>query len=1122
MQPEVEEIQSGGQLQKLLKFRQDTSFLKSAYGQFKLFLDPLEQKTLLGRESLERQRILKEYLDLEDERSGEDDGRYLASIMQAWAQASQNNNDTLFSTIAEVLTSFLRIISTKIDFRDHGIRACRALLQPAQLKLLARGTSTSRSKERVLGSTLALLTEVVSFDGGSLARRVYDVREFTCQGLGRNLALRGDASGASKDKRQKSSVRHNALRYLFAHFRFQTSANKSDLLGHRDVIAGIFRDLGEDTPELIHDVLTGILEHIIRDEKLPSFSKRRVLTDWSLGRVSSLYRYKSLTVKERPLEKAVDVEAHEFLLLVCTTPGLGVLYPRSGWYPPGTDGDLGDDQEDSDDADAIDLGPDVGPRSQGFGGELPLRNSTLSKFIQTLRPQTSTMQSELILAIFRAAPELTADYFAKKQHVALDPKLTTAWIGYLAFILSTVQLPMPTFCGPRDGYAASPPPISVASENILPTVLSRKVLTRCLTQKVPLVTFLALRLLIVAFEKLQQVLDAFRSASSQGLRRWEEGEIRLIEEFCRRCPKMSHVITVFRTVSEEKSMQREAATRLLEKYYAVIPQVALDEKFDVSSPLTASLRRVADLGTPLVNQEMRPLELERLLHIARYSPDMRWFNKSEGVPLSPFTTLVSLAVGSSRSLPMTSVRQVLAFVSHDRQLFQEQTAVPALNALTASLPSDSLSPCSLATFVFLDACVGRYVRKAVYYQGGLERLVMEGHDGPGGEGEAAASPILVTLCEQWPFIVKEPSVDADSKDTIAQWLARLLQFLHQIGEDRATLLRIRDMMNDESGSDNQRMEFTRVFARNQHAGFILVDDPVIVATGSTEAAATTEMQDRDDASEDEELMNVEVSSEDPAALFRWVKKDVQAVLEDGDAAGLIRCLCSEEIGIRRQGLSGLARMVVRMQESGYAEKEMVVLLLQELLHTAKGLADDGVLPTYLVEFAARAILVQTDPSHFLYGKVNQFLHRGPTWDADRVPLLRQILLQPPEADDAFFDEVVWLLDMVILGLRTPQDLDAYRRGNVFERFLSLYNAPHLPTTLRRQILQLLLRASSIEGGSTTLITRVGVLSWLRGHRGRDETATERQLQHLARRIWDTCDQGRVQTWSGGSIMGVVV
>ena len=91
----------------------------------------------------------------------------------------------------------------------------------------------------------------------------------------------------------------------------------------------------------------------------------------------------------------------------------------------------------------------------------------------------------------------------------------------------------------------------------------------------------------------------------------------------------------------------------------------------------------------------------------------------------------------------------------------------------------------------------------------------------------------------------------------------------------------------------------------------------------------------------------------------------------------------------------------------------------------------------------------------------------------------------------------------------------YRRQNVFERLLSLHSTPHLPVSHRKQIIRLVCLALTIEGGSTMLVSRVGLLSWLRGQQGQNDCIGDEAIHQLVRRLWKTCDQERIKAWSGG-------
>jgi nucleolar pre-ribosomal-associated protein 1 len=348
------------------------------------------------------------------------------------------------------------------------------------------------------------------------------------------------------------------------------------------------------------------------------------------------------------MEKSVEAAAHEFLLFVCTTPGLGVLLVDSGWYPPGSgvfDTEFDKDPGGPQDVNFLDISPELDHLEQfkKYQERIPVRNSTLSAFVPGLRPHTSTLQSQLLLAIFKAAPELVADYFLKKQSISFEAKLTSTWIGYSTFLFSTVQLPVPEYCGQRERFSNRPPPVPIVIESILPQPLNQKALTRCLNQTTKLIKFFAIRLLCISFQKLEAVLDAFRVASTQDVSMtWKQASSRLLQEFCRRCPKMKDIITVFRSTAEE-DLQREAVAGLLAMYYKYIPDIALNERFDISITLGNVLKRIeAGLGIA-EDLGMRMLELEHLLYVAQCSPNMRWWNKP-GMLVNPLSIAIKILI----------------------------------------------------------------------------------------------------------------------------------------------------------------------------------------------------------------------------------------------------------------------------------------------------------------------------------------------------------------------------------------------------------------------------------------------------------------------------------------------
>jgi nucleolar pre-ribosomal-associated protein 1 len=90
-------------------------------------------------------------------------------------------------------------------------------------------------------------------------------------------------------------------------------------------------------------------------------------------------------------------------------------------------------------------------------------------------------------------------------------------------------------------------------------------------------------------------------------------------------------------------------------------------------------------------------------------------------------------------------------------------------------------------------------------------------------------------------------------------------------------------------------------------------------------------------------------------------------------------------------------------------------------------------------------------------------------------------------------------------------MEIFRTKNVFERLLSYYVSASCAVSAKEKIVRLLMRATAV-GGSTTLITRCGLVSWIQ-MRLENNDQRHRLLRRLASRAWETCDQDKVKSWS---------
>ncbi|CAJ2513684.1 Uu.00g018030.m01.CDS01 [Anthostomella pinea] len=1114
--PSSEEVYTGRQLHQLLTFEQDLRKARHGLQSFKDLLDAILNGDDKDSDKLP---IVLEFLETTKPTEVEDEVPvYLPDIMETWSMASQMSNENVMSAVAVVLALLLKLISGNVDLASYGLGICRTLLQKRQQELLAKNLSAEKGKDFIISPTLRLLKEAVCLDGGALAAPIFRARNNTFKSLARNMGLRYLGEGIEDPKRP--SVRTNAIRLLLGSLKLLHNEAKRDLLSQKDIVAALMRHLREDPPPLIYEILDALKTSVVRDKKLPKDVKIRILNSHSLTRIASLYGYsrdpadsEEVSENGRP---SVEDAAHEILLAASTDPSAGICRSQHGYYPEGVDPDAliaGTDNTHS-----LELGIDSIPWMSKFEDEIPVRNMLLAEFIRSLRPWSSTKQSELLITIFETSPELIAHYFLHKKTFTFDPKLSATWMGYAALLYNVVQLPIPAHFGQGNGYARLPPPTSVVLGNIIPPPMTLKALTRCLSNKSKLVSFYAIRMLVLALQKLARVLEMHREASFSSESIWAEAARRLLDEFYLRIPDPKEVITCYRTMTDDDLLQREAASRLMLLYYEVIPQLALRAKFDVSPVVLATIKKVETSENAGEDVVMSLLELEHLCAIAKYSPSMRWFARTPEMPTSPFTTLLRLYIEKTTALSGDRLSNVLSYVADEYQLVESRPNSPGLDPLIEALRR--VSGINAEVWTFLDNCVERCGRTPTKYLEMIEEQMEKA--GVDTDVNTTTCPLMMTLVEQIPFFVSA-SPGKRALEQLVQLLSEYLGCSLASGINRAFLHVTREMLIAGIGDKKlggkvlipDRSTSSEELPSTHDIDATPVDGLVDgVAGGAAPRISTEELEDR---------LSVPIITSKENSLLKWSSKTPEELVEEGYATSLILLLSSEHPSIRREALTNVMKMATKIKESAYEENEQIWLLLMELAESSQALIGQAPLPSVIVAFACRALDVLKNPLHCLYEKVNVFLTSGPVWSLDRIPLMQNILQEGPTDDGTYYSEVSWLLGFLLDSLRTPKDIDFFHTRKVFERIFALSSNPYMGPNLRTQVLRILYRATSIEGGSDTVITRFGAVSWLVAQKAASTDAAQRALyQALIRRLWETCDQKRISAWSKGGIEKLIV
>ncbi|KAK4103600.1 hypothetical protein N658DRAFT_557420 [Parathielavia hyrcaniae] len=1117
--PTSEEVHASRQLQQLLSFSQDPIRARHGLQSFKLFLDQL-----LGPDGNngDRPRILKDYLQSTTPAADDESPVYLPDVMQTWSYGAQTNNENIMSAVPVVLALLLKLLSQSLESVPFGLGICRTLLQKRQQELVARNLSADKGKSFIISPTLRMLTEAASFDGGAIAKPLFRARASMLKSLARNMGIvhRGDEAEDTK----RPSARSNAILFLLSALKYLHPEAKNELLSQRDIVAALTRDVKQDPPYLVKELLEGLRAHVLLDDKLPRDAKASLLNASTLTRLSALYQYRLDTPAEG--ETSIADIAHEFLMAACTSPGCGLLRQDAGFYPRELDPNAPIPTAVLDE-----WGLEVIVWMNKFKTEIPVRNYALSNFLPNLRPWSSLKQSELVISIFKAAPELVAHYFLNNKSFTFEPKLSATWTGYAAFLFHTVTLPIPDhFCRGPD-FPALPPPTSIVVDNILPPPLNQKALSRSLANKSNMISFFATRILVVALEKLDAALTMHRDPSHAHKTAWAEAARRLVDEFRQRSPGVTEMINAYRSVPEGDILHREAASRLLRLCYEVLPQHALLAKFDVSPFLETSLTRLSrqDLEDPK-DFALSLKELENLLSIAGYSPGMRWFAAPEGVSLSPFTRLLKVCIDAPRGVSLGTIREVVNFVAVEEGLVPRVDGHPGLLALLeASQVLRQSYPDSIThVWPFLDNCLSRYANSPVKYVEKFYDLIDEATE-PAVQGLTSADVSLATIAmlEQLPFAAAKEGSQHVLR-ALGRFLPSFLGYSAAAGESKALLDLILSKMVPHLPDSKRKVKAGVLkglqFQHNPWPSAKATETGKAKGTGASrkEELPTPAM----DPETLEDMLHVPDGLEaDNSALVRWSSKSVDELVDEGYLKSLVALLVSEHASIRKEALVNIRKAAAKIKESEYEERDQVWLLLMELAETAGDKINDGPLASPIAAFACHAIDVQRDPLSCLYPKVNTFLVRGPSWSPDRIPLVDDILEGDPIVPNTYYTQTSWLLGYLIDGLRTKHDLELFHKrramGPILEHVLVSATNPYLRWPLKLQVLRLLYRATCIEGGSTTLTTRFGIMSWLEATQAGCTDASEAAVyEALRKRVWETSDQDRVRAWSRGGLDGL--
>lgn len=268
------------------------------------------------------------------------------------------------------------------------------------------------------------------------------------------------------------------------------------------------------------------------------------------------------------------------------------------------------------------------------------------------------------------------------------------------------------------------------------------------------------------------------------------------------------------------------------------------------------------------------------------------------------------------------LRVVLKAISMESQILRSDDTMTSLDRLALSIQNFEDWEVSVRVFKFLDHCILRFVRKPVHYYNTLASLIVA--------AELDIDPrrcqvdlLLITMVEQWPFLVK--SEDIPTVTHVSKWLVRYIgvtnlgngyaEHLSTQGETTRLLSQILDQLKVEVQDISCSAIFDNVFKERPESGTAQdsVAADTLIEARRIPRRAISPLKTLPNPSREFLPPGPPEEHENHPGLHGWTRYEVQDAISEGHVKGLILCLCSKYMEIRKQALTGVRAFMMKLE-----------------------------------------------------------------------------------------------------------------------------------------------------------------------------------------------------------------
>ncbi|KAK6201454.1 ribosome 60S biogenesis N-terminal-domain-containing protein [Scheffersomyces amazonensis] len=237
----------------------------------------------------------------------------------------------------------------------------------------------------------------------------------------------------------------------------------------------------------------------------------------------------------------------------------------------------------------------------------------------------------------------------------------------------------------------------------------------------------------------------------------------------------------------------------------------------------------------------------------------------------------------------------------------------------------------------------------------------------------------------------------------------------------------------------------------------------------------------------EELVKVESSESDN---IKKPKFDIKKLIDSNILQFIVMSLSNPTVcSISKILLNGIADSLQDESESesesennnnGFKDSNIYKVYVSNILNT---LRKDIQIPSLIWYIYSSFVPILSNPGHFLYEKSFRYVLSNPNLKSNDIPLYSNIILSKTndsetENDESYYKQIVWLIESLIEGTTTSEDLDLIKFRSVIEWIMNLTNSPFISMRIKTLILKFLYIIQSIDQGADMLVTRFGILTSL--------------------------------------------